>query len=426
MENIDSVGVEVMVKRRTIRLIMLAFIFAALLVAGFACTTKNAKTDEAAASAEVETSEGTVVVNEVGDVAIEKPAAVEAEAVEEVVAEVEAVEEAAIEKEEVVEEVMTSEEAVAEEMSAESDEMAEVGEDGFDTEGNVQVVYGDIVMTNTEEAMRDGEVEAVVFPHWFHRIRFRCKVCHEDTFVTNKGENKIDMDMISAGESCGMCHDGNVAWDPLECEACHFYPWEQLDDERQAKDELVKVEAKSAKSSLFAGRSGKMAGKGDGKKKSGTAFKWGDSWQPRAFRSAGLPKDKYGLIDWIKLTEDGLALPQGSLDPEDPLYESPVHYVFDEDGEEDIEDIVIPVKSESISAVLYPHTTHTWWLKCKSCHPARFDRGAGDTEMTMKDMGKGLYCGECHGKVAFPLEDCNRCHNKERVESCKASENCTF
>ncbi len=416
MENIDSVGVEVMVKRRTIRLFMLALIFASLLVAGFACTTKNAKTDGAAVSTEAGISEGTVVVNEVGDVAAEA-AATEAAAAEAAAAE-------AVAAEAVASEAVASEAAAAESVATEA--VAEVGEDGFDTEGNVQVVYGDIVMTRTEEAMREGEVEAVVFPHWFHRIRFRCKVCHEDTFVTNKGENKIDMDMISAGESCGMCHDGNVAWDPLECEACHFYPWEQLDDERQAKEQLVKLEAKSAKSSLFAGRSGRMAGKGDGKKKSGAAFKWGDSWQPRAFRSAGLPKDKYGLIDWIKLTEDGLALPQGSLDPEDPLYESPVHYVFDEEGEEDIEDIVIPVKSESISAVLYPHTTHTWWLKCKSCHPARFDRSAGDTKMTMKEMGKGLYCGECHGKVAFPLEDCNRCHDKKRVESCKASENCTY
>ena len=311
-------------------------------------------------------------------------------------------------------------------MVIEDEEEVAIGEAGLDAEGNVQVVYGDIVMTRTEEAMREGEVEAVVFPHWFHRIRFRCKVCHEDTFVTNKGENEIDMDMISAGESCGMCHDGTVAWDPLECESCHFYSWDQLDTERQQKQELVKLGAKSAKSSLFAGRSGKMAGKGDGKKRSGSAFKWGDGWQPRAFRAAGLPKDKYGLIDWIKLTKDGLALPKGSLDPNDPLYESPVHYEFDEEGEEDIEDIVIPVKSESISAVLYPHTIHTWWLTCKSCHPARFDRSAGDTTMTMKEMGKGKYCGECHGKVAFPLEDCSRCHDKQKVAACKESENCVY
>ena len=409
---------------------LLALIFAFLMVAGFACTTKGAKPDEAATSGE-DAAQSAVVVNEVGDLPIEESAAVEAvaeEVMEEAVTEEPAVEEVAEEiiEEEVVEEM--AEEVIEEEVDevASAEDVAISEEDGVDAEGNVQVVYGDIVMTRTEEAMRDGEVEAVVFPHWFHRIRFRCKVCHEDTFKTDAGENQIDMDMISAGESCGMCHDGNLAWDPLECEACHFYPWDQLDDERQAKDELVKLNAKSAKNSLFASRSGKMAGKGDGKKKSGTAFKWGDGWQPRAFRAAGLPKDKYGLIDWIKLTEDELALPKGSLDQNDPIYESPVHYVFDEEGEEDIEDIVMPVKSESISAVLYPHTTHTWWLKCKSCHPARFDRGAGDTDMTMKEMGKGKYCGECHGKVAFPLEDCNRCHNKERVAACKESENCTY
>ena len=61
-------------------------------------------------------------------------------------------------------------------------------------EDAVNLVYGDIVMTRTREGMEEGEVEAVVFPHWFHRIRFRCKVCHEDTFVTNKGENIVDME----------------------------------------------------------------------------------------------------------------------------------------------------------------------------------------------------------------------------------------
>ncbi len=285
----------------------------------------------------------------------------------------------------------------------------------------VNLVYGDIVMTRTREGMEEGEVEAVVFPHWFHRIRFRCKVCHEDTFVTNKGENNVDMDQISAGEQCGMCHDGSVAWDPLECENCHYYPMEQLDAEAAPPPEET-----NPANLLFAGRSGKMAGKGDRRKPSGNAFKWGGGWQPRAFSMAGLPKDKYGLVDWIKITQNGMLLPKGSIDPDNPLYESPVHYAFDPDGEEDIEDIVIKVKSKTIAEVLFPHTLHTWWLDCKSCHPHRFVRTAGDTPMTMREMAKGKYCGECHGKVAFPLEDCEKCHNREKVAACKASDDCTF
>ena len=284
----------------------------------------------------------------------------------------------------------------------------------------VELVYGDIVMAETAEGMKEGEVEAVVFPHWFHRIRFRCKVCHEDTFKTDKGSNKIDMDSISAGESCGVCHDGSVAWDPLECEACHFYPLKQVEQDKAKMNE----EPESPEDILFAGRSGKVAGRGDRRHPVGSAFKWGAGWQPKALALAGLPKDKYGLVDWVELTRKGTVLPKGSIDPDDPLYESPVHYEYDEEGDEDIEDILIPVKSETLAAVVFPHTLHTWWLNCKSCHPKRFTRTAGDTVMTMKEMAKGKYCGECHGKVAFPLEDCAKCHNKQKVEACKKSDSC--
>jgi len=285
----------------------------------------------------------------------------------------------------------------------------------------IELVYGDIIMDKTTEGMKKGDVAGILFPHWFHRIRYRCKVCHEDNFKTEKGGNIVNMDAISAGEKCGMCHDGSIASDPLDCETCHFYPLDQAKKDttqEQQKD-------KDPKNILFAGRSGKIAGKGDGSTLKG-AHKWGAGWQPEALRSPGLPKDKYGLIDWVKLTRDGIALPKGSIDPSNPLYESPVHYEFDEAGEKDIEDILIKTKSETLSDVVFPHTLHTWWLDCKSCHPKRFVRTAGSTQMTMKEMGKGKYCGECHGKVAFPLEDCARCHNRQKVEACKKSESCIY
>ena len=168
-------------------------------------------------------------------------------------------------------------------------------------EEKVELVYGDIVMAETAEGMKEGEVEAVVFPHWFNRIRFRCKVCHEDTFKTDKGTNKIDMDSISAGESCGICHDGTVAWDALECESCHFYPLDQVAQDESQKNQ----EPQSPEDILFAGRTGKVAGRGDRRHPSGSAFKWGSGWQPRALALTGLPKDKYGLVDWVELTRKG-------------------------------------------------------------------------------------------------------------------------
>ena len=37
--------------------------------------------------------------------------------------------------------------------------------------------YGDVIINNYSD---QAGMRPVVFPHWFHRIRFRCKVCHAD------------------------------------------------------------------------------------------------------------------------------------------------------------------------------------------------------------------------------------------------------
>ncbi|MCK4705347.1 MAG: hypothetical protein KAT90_07705 [Gammaproteobacteria bacterium] len=70
--------------------------------------------------------------------------------------------------------------------------------------------------------MRKAEVNDVVFPHWFHRIRYRCNVCHEGIFKLKAGSNDISMKIITEDhEMCGTCHNGLIAWSVLECEACH-------------------------------------------------------------------------------------------------------------------------------------------------------------------------------------------------------------
>ena len=81
--------------------------------------------------------------------------------------------------------------------------------------------YGDIYMDSTRESMAKAEVGAVVFPHWFHRIRYKCKVCHEKIFVMRKGGNDISMREIMEGKACGTCHNGQIAWEALECDRCH-------------------------------------------------------------------------------------------------------------------------------------------------------------------------------------------------------------
>lgn len=81
--------------------------------------------------------------------------------------------------------------------------------------------YGDITMDSTLSSMKKAGVKPVQFPHWFHRIRYKCKVCHEGIFKMKKGGNNVSMKQIMDGKACGTCHNGLVAWEPLYCDRCH-------------------------------------------------------------------------------------------------------------------------------------------------------------------------------------------------------------
>lgn len=79
--------------------------------------------------------------------------------------------------------------------------------------------YGDVVINNYSDA---AGMRPVVFPHWFHRVRFRCKVCHADLgFQFKAGGNQINMLKIIDGQFCGACHNGQLAWSVENCNLCH-------------------------------------------------------------------------------------------------------------------------------------------------------------------------------------------------------------
>lgn len=79
--------------------------------------------------------------------------------------------------------------------------------------------YGDVVINNFSDA---AGMRPVVFPHWFHRVRFRCKVCHADLgFQFKAGGNQINMLKIIDGQFCGACHNGELAWSVENCNLCH-------------------------------------------------------------------------------------------------------------------------------------------------------------------------------------------------------------
>ncbi len=79
--------------------------------------------------------------------------------------------------------------------------------------------YGDVVLNNHCD---ESGVAPVVFPHWFHRIRFRCKVCHGDLGIALKaGADNMTMVSIIDGQYCGACHNGDIAWGTERCDLCH-------------------------------------------------------------------------------------------------------------------------------------------------------------------------------------------------------------
>lgn len=75
--------------------------------------------------------------------------------------------------------------------------------------------------------------------------------------------------------------------------------------------------------------------------------------------------------------------------------------------------IVREVKG-SMPDVVYPHKQHTEWLDCSNCHPAIFIPQKGANQISMASILLGQKCGVCHGKVAFPVSECRRCHSKKK------------
>jgi len=79
--------------------------------------------------------------------------------------------------------------------------------------------YADVILNNRAE--QEG-VAPVIFPHWFHRIRYQCSVCHVDLGIEMRaGANDMNMQRIIYGEYCGACHDGETAWAVDNCDLCH-------------------------------------------------------------------------------------------------------------------------------------------------------------------------------------------------------------
>ena len=126
-----------------------------------------------------------------------------------------------------------------------------------------------------------------------------------------------------------------------------------------------------------------------------------------------LPKGKSGnYVDWVKALDEGKIEPR--YDRTDPAVE-PVLMDLN---------IIREVKG-SMPDVVYPHKQHTEWLDCSNCHPAIFIPQKGANQISMASIILGESCGVCHGKIAFPVSECRRCHSKPKgdVEKSIAAQN---
>ncbi len=86
--------------------------------------------------------------------------------------------------------------------------------------GVVFAVDGDVLF---QRKGGEGGMAPAVFPHWSHRIRYRCYACHPSLFEMKAGANDVSMDAIREGRFCGACHNGKVAWGVTfeSCNRCH-------------------------------------------------------------------------------------------------------------------------------------------------------------------------------------------------------------
>lgn len=116
-----------------------------------------------------------------------------------------------------------------------------------------------------------------------------------------------------------------------------------------------------------------------------------------------LPRDTAGnLVRWVQALDSGAINPRSTLQDSTPVRTR--------------DDSIIIARYGSMAAVRFPHRQHTLWLDCSNCHDALFKPERGANRYSMSAILNGEQCGVCHGAVAFPLTECNRCHSVSNAQ----------
>lgn len=216
--------------------------------------------------------------------------------------------------------------------------------------------FGNVVMNNASQQV---DMAPVVFRHWLHRSHYTCRLCHVDIgFAMVANETHVREEDNRKGFHCGACHNGRIAFtvsDPRNCDRCHSY-----------------------------GRDGKRTA-------------------DFAALTADLPKGRFGnKVDWEAAELQGKVVLTDTL-PEISIKRTPLAVP---------KDYNIDAKIDGLPEIIFSHRKHAIWNGCELCHPEIYPVKAGGAKYTMQDVFAGKYCGACHGSVAFPASDCQRCHVK--------------
>ncbi|MFH1216996.1 MAG: c(7)-type cytochrome triheme domain-containing protein [Pseudomonadota bacterium] len=212
--------------------------------------------------------------------------------------------------------------------------------------------YGNILINRISET---NKVKPVFFSHWSHRIKYSCRVCHlELEFEFSLNGTEITEADNQSGLFCGACHDGKVAFGHTKehCDKCHS------GDPSADRDKFEKL-------------------------------------------TANLPRTFYGnKVDWVQAVKEEKMKPIYSLVDTKPQS----NMNFQE---------ILELKAEwsYVPPAFFPHSAHIRLLDCGNCHPDIFIIEKKGTEhFEMQYILKKKFCGVCHLKIAFPLNDCKRCH----------------
>jgi c(7)-type cytochrome triheme protein len=223
--------------------------------------------------------------------------------------------------------------------------------------------YGNVVMNNFSAKEK---MAPVVFKHWLHRSKYTCRLCHVDIgFAMEAGATGITEEDNKLGMYCGACHNGGEAFGPQEtnsllgmgpsCQRCHSYGKE-------------------------------------------VEFKY-DFY---TFRKQFSPERFGNGIDWLKAEEQGLL----------PLVDYLEGVSIRRAKIQEPKEFNLSAKEPNMPDILFSHKKHTVWNGCELCHPEIFGVKKDAVPYNMQEIFAGQYCGVCHGKVAFPNIDCQRCHTK--------------